>query len=64
MKQRHNVQSIPFIFICHYVSALEIVLRGLFKVDRVLLSKIHNKIVAGRRGWVLFFKRHRGLAEW
>lgn len=56
VKQRHNVQSILFIFICHYVSALGIVLRDVFKVDRVPPSEIHNEIAASRRGLCLSSK--------
>lgn len=43
MKQRHNVQSITFIFVSHCESGLEIVFRDLLDVDRVLPSKIHAK---------------------
>lgn len=37
--------------------ALEIVLRDLFKVDKVLPSKIHNKIVASRRRLWFFLQK-------
>lgn len=63
MKQRHSIQSITFIFICHYVSALEIVFRDLFDVDGVLPSETHTKN-SGKFEKVFFFKGHRGLPEW
>lgn len=62
VKQRHNVQSIPFIFICHFVSAPDIVLRDLFKVDRVLPLKIHNKIVGSIVG--LYFFSSKDSENW
>ena len=63
MKQRHDVQSITFIFIRHYGSALQIVFGDLFDVDRVLPSKTHTKN-SGRYKKVFFFEGHRGLPEW
>lgn len=50
MKQRHNIQIITFISVCHYVSALEIVYRDLFNIE-VFLQKHTLKIVADMRGF-------------
>jgi len=63
VKQRHNVQNITFVFVCHYVSALEIAFGDLLDVDRVLPSKTYTEN-SDRYERVFFFEGHRGLPEW